>query len=248
VGPEHPNGNWLGAGFGGGDRCVRTLFKWLFRCALVVAIAATVAVLFRDTLVRRLVEWQVSRATGMEARIDYLHVGLAKPILRIGDLKLYHPPEFGGTTFAHIPEVYAQYDRGALWSGKLRFSQVRINLAEVSVVETRDGKTSAEFLVRRQQEAAEGIGNPLSLFLSFAGIDTLHLTLGRVRYANLRDATRAKSTVLDVQDLELKNVPSASDLTGLIAGVMIRNGVDFLGPAVRAAAREPRPESRAPAR
>lgn len=244
---------------------MKTIFKWLCRLVGFVVLVLLAAILFRNPILKNLAEWRLHAATGLDARIDYLHVGLTEPIVRIGNLKLYNPPESGGETFVDVPELYVEYDRGATLLGRIHLKLLRLNLAEVNIVEGKDGRTNLERLLGRQlpkssvfstspaplrnagnspaaqtdsaprqTPAARGDSRgPGNAALIFTGIDTLNLTLGRVRYIPLATPSPPTELALDVKNAELKNVKSVEDVTHFILGLLANRNAEHPGLATR---------------
>ncbi len=240
---------------------MKTIFKWLCRLVGLVVLVIAAAILFRNPILRSLAEWRLHAATGLDARLGYLHVGLTEPIVRVEDLKLYNPPESGGETFLDVPELYVEYDRGAALLGRVHLKLLRLNLAEVNIIEGKDGRTNLERLLGRQlpksrlfssspgaprsagsapaaptvsatrqtpvpRGDAPGSGNSP---LIFTGIDTLDLTLGRVRYLPLAKPSPPTELALDVKNAVLKNVKSADDVTNFILGLLANHNAELPG-------------------
>lgn len=213
---------------------VKTLFRWLFRLATGLALVIVVLALSRDFLLRQFLQWRLEAATGLEARIGYCHLSLSQPTVRVEGLKLYCPAQFGGVTFAEVPEVYGEYDRDALLGRRIHFRRVRLNLATLNVVADATGQTSLEWLRARQKPGGAGETTydwgrwPLAL-VSFQGIDRLDLTLGRVAFSSLKNPGMHREVNLGVRGVELRNVRSMADLNGFVLGLVLRHGLDFLG-------------------
>jgi len=216
---------------------MKKLIKWVVGIFILFVILIGVLLLFRDSIARSVTERQILAETGMNATIGRLHIGLVNPVVTIENLRIYNPPGFLNPRFVDIPEIHVEYDRGALFSRKLHFTLVRFNLADVSVDENAEGKTNLDLLQEKQKQkeasAAKAKSEPA---MEFVGIDTLNLTLGRVRFSSVKHPERAREINLDVKNTELKNVKSAKDFSGLIASIMMKNGVNFLGEGVGAAA------------
>ena len=212
---------------------MKRLIKWLFRLVFLGVVLLALAVVCRDAILRAAAERQIRAETGMDARIGKFHLGLGEPVIRIENLKIYNLDEFGGAPFVNLPEIHVEYDRPALLSRKLHLTLVRFNLAEVNIVEGKDGKTNVEVLQQRQkQKASSASAWKGGKQIEFTGIDTLKLTLGRAKFSSMRNPSQGQVIAMDVKDYELKNVKSAADLSGLVLAIMLKNGVNFLGTGV----------------
>ena len=216
---------------------MKALFKWLFRLVAFVVLLVVAAVVFRNPILKSLLEWRLGAETGLDARIGYLHLGLMDPVVRIEDVKLYSPADFGGSAFVAVPEFYAEYDRGAAFWRNLRFTRARLNIAELNVVENRDGRTNLELFLARQKQPGGGraTGWRTSL-VSYKGIDNLSLSLGRVRFTSLKNPIPPKETALDVKDAEMKNVKSTREFTSFVLDLLLKHGADFLRPSLTGSA------------
>ena len=78
----------------------------------------------------------------MDAEIGSVSLGLAEPTMTIQNLKLYNPPDFGGTPFLDIPEIHVEYDRAALARHELHVTLLRFNLGELDIVKNQAGQTN----------------------------------------------------------------------------------------------------------
>ena len=65
--------------------------------------------------------------------------------------------------------------------------------------------------------------------VEFTGIDTLNLTLGKVRFIDLARPARNREIILGVENYVVKNVKSEKDLYGVVLIVLLKNGAPFLG-------------------
>ena len=121
---------------------MRRLFRWAFRLALVLLILTVLAVvsgiLLADTLAREFLVSRIRHKTGMDVKIASVHVGLMSPTISIEGLKLYNRPEYGGSLCLDMPELHIDYDLSAIRSRRLHLTLVRLDLAELSILETRD--------------------------------------------------------------------------------------------------------------
>jgi hypothetical protein len=60
----------------------------------------------------------------------------------IKNLRLYNPPDFGGTPFLDIPEIHVEYDRAALAPARIHITLLRFNLGEIDIVKNQAGQTN----------------------------------------------------------------------------------------------------------
>jgi uncharacterized protein involved in outer membrane biogenesis len=209
---------------------MKWLFKWAFRLALLLVVLVVVLVLSLDAIVKTVVERQIRAETGLDAKIGKCSVGILSPVAGLENFKLYNTAEFGGAPFIDIPELHVEYDRAALSAGKLHVTLMRFNLAEFDVVRNEAGQTNIVSLLARTQAtsskngAAKRASEP-----QFTGVDVLNLSLGRVKFIDLKDPRQNREWPLNIQNQVFKNVKSAGDFGGLALFIALRGGGNLTG-------------------
>ena len=204
---------------------MKWFLKWAFRLFVFVLLLVLILVLSADAILKSLLEHQIRSRTGMEARIGRLSVGLLSPVLTMENCKLYNTAEFGGTPFLDIPELYLEYDRAALAQRTLHVKLLRLNLAELCIVKTASNRTNLNTPPT----------NLKSTEMTFAGIDVLNLSLGRVRFLDLKHPALNREFSPHVQNQVLRGIKTPEDLYGVLILIWLRSGggfVDFSNPAV----------------
>jgi uncharacterized protein involved in outer membrane biogenesis len=189
----------------------------LIRCALylfvVLVVLFVAAVLLLNTIVKQVVESRLRANTGMDARIGLVDVGLLSPTITIENFKLYNTADFGGSIFIDMPELHLEYDPRAIRSGKLHLRLVRLDLAEVALVQDKKGRLNVLDLENRSRSASRGKKSSAA-DLKFTGIDTLNLSLGKFRLSNLASG-REEEIQFGIKNQISHNVKSEADLSGL---------------------------------
>ena len=198
--------------------------RWVFRIALglfiVVVLVVVAGILFLDTIVRNVLVSRMRESTGMEVKIDSVHVGLRSPTMTIKGFKLYNTAAFGGSLCLDMPELHVEYDRSALRAGTLHLPLMRLNLALINLVEDKHGKSNFEAMNMGADQSASHT-NSLN-GLDFAGIDTLNLSLGKLHVSNLRSGEE-EDVDFAITNQIFHNVKSDADLTGVAALMAIRS-------------------------
>src|SRR4051812_1971403 len=133
---------------------MKMLFRWAFRIFILLVVLLVAGILLLDTIARSIAENRIRNKTGMDVKMGSLSLGLLSPVITIENFKLYNTAEFGGSPFVEVPELHVEYDRSALFSRKLHCKLVRFNVAEVNVVQRKDGKTNIQALEETQRKAA----------------------------------------------------------------------------------------------
>jgi uncharacterized protein involved in outer membrane biogenesis len=202
------------------------LIRWLFRIALgllIVGVVAVVAgILLLDTIAREVLTSRMRAATGMEAKISAVHVGLLSPTVSIDGLKLYNTAAFGGSLCLDMPELQMEYDPAAVRSGMIHLSLVRLTLARIEVVKDKQGRSNFD-AIEKQGKQSGSHGNSINRF-KFSGIDTLNLSLGKLHVSDLRSG-QEEEVDFGIKNQIFHNVKSEADLTGVATLLAMRSSL-----------------------
>ncbi len=208
---------------------MKFLFRWAFRLLVLLIVLVVALVLLKDTLVKSLAENRIQAETGLEVRMGKFEVGLMTPTLTIENFVLYNTAEFGGSPFIDLPEIHVEYDRQDLALQKLHLKLVRFHLRELNIVENQQGQTNlAAIFDRLQSSQSEKKKEAKDAGLEFDGIDTLNLSLGKIRYSNLKWPQKSKEFDLDVRNEIVTHVKSQDDLVEAVFRILLRKGVTIL--------------------
>jgi uncharacterized protein involved in outer membrane biogenesis len=192
-------------------KLIRRLFRWALFLFILVVVLFVAGVLLLDTIVKQFVQSRLRAETGMEVKIGKMDIGLATPTIAIEDFKIYNPPDFGGSLFLSIPEIYVDYDWDAMRAGKLHLRLVRINLAEIDIVQDKQGRLNIESIQAQSKAAAEADRKKTSVPV-FTGLDTLNVTLQKMRMWNLAAPERATEVRFGITNEVFTNLNTEEDL------------------------------------
>lgn len=193
---------------------MRRLFRWVFRLLILLIVLIVAAILLLNTIAKQVMESRLHSA-GLDARIGAVDVGLLSPMLTIDNLKIYNPAEFGGSVLIDMPELHMEYDPYAMRTGALHFKLVRLDLAEVDVVQDKKGRYNVQQLqAKGTTPAATKPATLSSAGFKFTGIDTLNLSLGKFRMINMASG-REEEIDFGIKNQISHNVRSEADLQGL---------------------------------
>jgi len=205
---------------------VKRLFKWTFRLIALFIIAVILLLIFKDTILGMVAEHEIRAQTGMDVKIGRFHSGLLSPVVTIENLKLYNTPEFGGTEFLIIPELHMEFDAEALREQKLRIKLARFNLAELDIVKNKAGETNIITMLAKMPKgklAPHGVHVGRQK-LDFQGIDVLNLSLGRMRFIDLKDRKNDRDVVVDIDNQVFNNIKTEGDVYGMLFLIWLRSG------------------------
>jgi len=213
---------------------IKFLFRWAFRLLVLTVVLVIAGILSMDSLLRVLMEHRIRAATGMDAEIGRVNVGLLEPRLEVLDLKLFNPPNFGGAPFLNIREIHVEYDRAALARSKLHLTLVRFNLGELDIVKNEAAQTNLFGLALGaplQKSTGPGPNPAAAEFqrqtgLSFQSVDVLNVSIGTFKYLDLKDSRHNRTQPIDIDNYVVKNVRGPDDLMGLAFLIALRSG-DF---------------------
>jgi uncharacterized protein involved in outer membrane biogenesis len=211
---------------------MKWIFKWLFRLFLLAVVLIVFLLLSLNSILRLYLEHQIRAQTGMDAEIGKFSLGLTRPTVAIRNFKLFNPPEFGGVPFLDIPEIHVEYDPLALSKHELHVTLLRFNLGELDIVKNEAGKTNIFSIAgsvsvkksgaRSKAEFARKTG------LEFTGVDVLNISVGTLKFIDLKDQRQNRTQKIGIENCVMKNVKSPADLAGLMVLVALRGG-DFFG-------------------
>lgn len=224
---------------------MKKLFKWVFRLFLVFLLLIVLLIVFLDPIAKAVTERRIRNQTGLPVKIGKLSIGLRQPTLSIQNLRIGNSPDFGGSIFIDIPLLQVQYDLTALRSRKIHLNTVLFNLAELHVVQDKDGKTN---LQAAQERGKEKSFSPAfgGASVEFAGIDALTLAIGRLKFTSAKNEARNEEVYVGYKNETVKNVRSFKDLEPLIARIRLEKKIQFLSDDLLKQGTNPVPNAAAP--
>jgi hypothetical protein len=202
---------------------IKFIFRWAFRFLILAIVLVVALLLLKDQIIKAVVESQIRKSTGMEVKIGAISVSLTEPVFNLENFVLYNTAEFGGGPFLDVPDLHLEMYPGAARKQEMRFKLVRMNVRELNIVESRDGRTNITCITGALNKITGGRTN--SGDFEFKGIDTLNLTVGKVRYVSLRQPERNQEMNPALQNEIVQNVRSWNDMAGILFKALIRAGV-----------------------
>ena len=160
----------------------------------------------RNLIARRVLTQAAQSISGLKLEIRSLDIGLFKPVIKIEGLKVFNPKDFPQGLMCDVPEIYLDYDLGALLRKKLHFRQVRLNVKEVTVIAKQKNMnvSSLKELVGQKQEKPPEVQ-----------IDSLELKFGRLIYNDYSAGAPPKVNVFALNiDEKMENIANTSQLIG----------------------------------
>jgi hypothetical protein len=198
---------------------MRTILRWIVRVTVtlifICVLLAVTLVLLKDVLAKSLTERNLRAGTGMDAQIARMEIGLATPTMNMEGLKIYNPVNFGGGTMIDLPEMRMEYDIDAAGKGKIRLKTLRMHLAELHIVKDKNGVSNLDLLEKHSKERTRSSKEKgTSRDGNFDGIDTLYLTIDRLKITDLGDARKNQVLDIGMKDVVMQNMKTDEDIKG----------------------------------
>ena len=145
---------------------------------LVVVLVLSVG---KNIIAKTAVEKGVELVTGLKLRISKLNIGVINTLVEIKDLTLYNPKGYQDRVMVNMPEIYVDYDLGAIIGGNIHLNDIKINLNEFVVIKNEKGELNLDSLkvVQAQKEGKPPQEKEKAPDIK---IDKLQLTIGKVIY------------------------------------------------------------------
>ena len=210
----------------------RVLLRWMFGLALVFLVLLVAAVLLMDTIVKSVLETRIREKTGREVKIGSLNLSLLNSRVTIQNFKLYNTAALGGGPFLDLPEIHVELDRPALARRQLHFKVIRLHLAELNLVSSAAGRPNLGPLPRFDpsvltNQIPRTVGNRDDK-LEFAGIDTLNLTLGKIKQTDLKQPANSREFPLGVTNEVITGIRDGRDLQVKLLPLLLRTSGPIL--------------------
>ncbi len=194
-------------------KLIKRLFRWALYLFMMVLVLVVAAVLLLNPIVKQLVQSRFRSATGMDVKIGKMDIGLGTPTIAMEDVKIYNTPGLGGSLFLSMPEIFVDYDRDAMRAHKLHLNLVRITLAEIDLVQDKKGRDLVG-IAEKSQAVEGGIKKQWSAF-TFTGLDTLNVTLQKLRLRRLDSPSPVEEVNCGISNEVFTNLKTGEDWQNL---------------------------------
>ena len=216
---------------------LRIALKILLGGLAVLITLLVVGLLSFDWIVKRTIQSRVNASGVAEVEIGSLNIGLLRPHLEVRNLKVFGQSQFGGVQILDLPELRVEYDRDAFKARELKLRLLRIRLNELTLVDGFAGGDTnmfqrlqgySELIVaytnrlsevtnRLDLASAQRIGNA-----TFTGLERLELTVGRVRFLDMKDPLSEKVATLNINRRVMTNITDLSGMAPLAMELLVR--------------------------
>jgi hypothetical protein len=195
--------------------------KLIRNIILAVVIGLVLLVVFRGPILKAAVGTVAARVTGLGVKVDKIDVGIFRPVLEIGVLKVYNPAGFPEELMLDLPQLYVRYDLPQVFQGKIHLNELRLNLEQLSVVKNKEGQTNVGQLAalgKKEEKPAGKPGEPSQKpgKAPSLSIDLLRLDIGRVVYKDFTsDPPSTREFNVNVHK-EFRNITDPAQLVQVI--------------------------------
>lgn len=201
---------------------MKKILRWFIAVAALLLVLCVVALLSKDAILKKVTVKRIKAETGLDAKIGGFQLSFSSGSLRLSDFKIQNEPEFGDSALVHIPKFDLVVDSQQAAGGKLRFKEVHFALAELNVVRSKTGELNIDALQKKQIPKTRTKKQKRDTDLEFGGIDRLYLTLGKLRFTDLKDPRQNAEYDLAVQNEVIENIKTEEELQARIATILIR--------------------------
>jgi len=125
------------------------------RYLIVILLAAVIGILLigKNIIVKIAVERGVRAATGLSLKIKKLDLGIIATRVGIKEMKIFNPKGFDDEIMCYVPEIFVDYNLGAMIKGKVLLEDVRLNLDRLTIVKNKQGQTNLDALKAKKARA-----------------------------------------------------------------------------------------------
>lgn len=185
---------------------------------LLIAFLIYLISVFKDILIKTIVDAGATQITGADIRIRGLSFDIFDSSIHIRGLQIYNPQGFPKEVLIDIPKIEVEYDLSALLRKNLYLPLVEIDLKELLVIKDKEGKLNVNSLkFAKKQEEPQAPAKEEAREAMPMRIDVLKLNIGRVVY---KDFSAGEKPSVEVYDISIKgtykNITSATQLVSLI--------------------------------
>jgi len=183
----------------------------------------------KNMIIKTSVTTGVRAVTGLKLSIRSMNVGVFKSLIGINELQLHNPQGFEDKLMVDLPEIYVDYNLGAIMGGKAHLEEVRLNLKEFIVVKNEAGELNLDSLrvVKEAEEVEESEKSDPGkekTEMPDIQIDLLELKIDKVIYKDYSKGTPPKEKVFNVKiDEQYENITNPQSFIRLIIFKALKN-------------------------
>lgn len=202
---------------------LRRFIKWVAVALGVLLVLLVVALLAAGPVMKRIVLAGIQRQTGLVPTVEKFDYSPRAGVLHLEGFRLHEAATNGGRLVVDLHELHVEVDQAAAERRELRFREIRLHLAEVSLSTNQLGG-DLDRMVKQLDRA--GPANQLE-GLKFAGIDRLVLTLGAVKVPDSSSPGGIRTIPFNLRGQTFTNV-TTTNLESIVMYLGIKAGAGML--------------------
>ncbi|MFC1624699.1 hypothetical protein ACFL28_05280, partial [Candidatus Omnitrophota bacterium] len=176
----------------------------------------------KDAMIKRAIEDVISIATGLKVDIGRLKVSILKTFISIDDVIILNPEQFDDRIMLDAPQIYIDYDLGAIFRKKIHLNDMRIDLRGLTIVKTAQGTTNLDSIKNLKKEKKRG--QKKSPKRSNLEIDNLELKIGTLTYKDYSGGGEPRVSRFKINlEARYKNVKNTSEIMRIIVARALIN-------------------------
>ncbi len=187
---------------------------WAVVLVLVLGVA-------KNAIAKAVISSAVSAAAHVPARIGGVNISFVAASIRIKNFQLSNPAGFPERIMVDIPQIFIDFDPGALLKGRAHFEEVRLDIKQLTVIKNREGKTNVEAVKpsakekKQSHEKANAASGGKSPKLH---IDKLVLSIGQVVYKDYSAGgePQVQSFDINIKDREYTDIDNPAQVVSLV--------------------------------
>jgi uncharacterized protein involved in outer membrane biogenesis len=193
---------------------MKKFLRWFIAILVVLIVIAVVALVRRDAILRRVTEQRIQQRTGLRAEIGLLKTGLRSTSFLLKNVKLYNRSDFGGSVLLDAPEFFLELDAPLVAESKLHFKELRLNVTELNIIHDKQGRFNLEEAEKEydQRDAAKPGTAKSGKKVEFAGIDRLLLTVGKIKFTDLKNPSLSREVDVGLKDELVTDIKTEEDV------------------------------------
>lgn len=182
----------------------------------------------KNMIVKTSITAGVKAMTGLNLSIKSMNIGVFKSLIGINGLQLHNPQGFEDKLMVDLPEIYVDYNLGAIMGGKVHLEEVRLHLKEFTVVKNEAGELNLDSLrvvkETEGEEATKEDEKKEKTEMPDIQIDLLELKIDKVIYKDYSKGTPPKEKVFNVNiDEQYENITNPQSFVRLIIFKALKN-------------------------
>ena len=175
----------------------------------------------KNGLTQTILTSAISSAAHVPVHIGGVSLSFLSASIRIKNLQVQNPGGFPDRLMVDIPQIFIDFDPGALFKGRAHFEEVKLDLKELVVVKNKDGKLNVDTVKptaqqkKESHEKAKEAGGGKAAKLQ---IDKLSISIGRVVYKDYSGggAPQMQTSDINIRDREYTNIDNPATVVSLI--------------------------------